>query len=80
MFGEIGQRSRQYYQVGSVIGGVSTNCGDRDYPGIYSRIDNPEILNFILTNAFQKPLGNLNFYRSSEKKKEQPKKEMAITH
>jgi hypothetical protein len=43
--------------VGSVIGGVSQNCGDRDFPGIYSRIDHPQILDFIWSNAFQKTVG-----------------------
>jgi len=27
-------------------GGVGS-CGDKNYPGIYIRIDSPEILNFI---------------------------------
>ncbi len=53
------KRSGQYFQIGSVIGGIATNCGDREFPGIYSRIDHPDILNFISTNAFQKPLGNI---------------------
>jgi secreted trypsin-like serine protease len=37
----------QYIQIGIVSGGVATNCGDQDYPGIYIRLDNPEVLDFV---------------------------------
>ncbi|XP_059091512.1 uncharacterized protein LOC131887039 [Tigriopus californicus] len=36
----------RYVQVGIVQGGVR-HCGDPKYPGIYTRIDNPEITEFI---------------------------------
>jgi len=39
-------KSSQYFQVGMVSGGVSS-CGDRDIPGYYTRLDHPEIANFI---------------------------------
>jgi len=38
----------QYLQVGIVTGGVSTNCGDQDFPGVYVRLDHPDILTFIM--------------------------------
>ena len=31
-----------------MTGGVSTNCGDQDFPGVYVRLDHPEVLNFIM--------------------------------
>ena len=30
-----------------MTGGVSSECGDREIPGIYARVDHPEILEFI---------------------------------
>jgi secreted trypsin-like serine protease len=36
----------QYYQVGLVSGGV-TDCGNTDIPDYYTRLDNPEISEFI---------------------------------
>ena len=36
----------QYFQVGLVSGGVSS-CGDRDIPGYYTRLDHPEIGDFL---------------------------------
>ncbi len=36
----------QYFQVGLVSGGVSS-CGDRDIPGYYTRLDHPEIADFV---------------------------------
>jgi len=33
-------------QIAVVQGGVQ-NCGDIDYPGIFVRLDDPEVLNFI---------------------------------
>ena len=36
----------RFMQVGLVQGGVGA-CGDRDMPGIYVRLKDPEILNFI---------------------------------
>jgi hypothetical protein len=34
------------FQIATVQGGVR-NCGDIDYPGIYIRLVEPEVLNFI---------------------------------
>jgi secreted trypsin-like serine protease len=39
---------RRYIQIATVEGGVG-DCGDRDYPGIYVRLDHPSIWNFIAT-------------------------------
>ena len=33
-------------QIGIVQGGIR-DCGDPDYPGLYIRVDDPEVLNFI---------------------------------
>ena len=36
----------RYVQVAVVHGGVG-RCGDADFPGIYVRLDAPEILSFV---------------------------------
>ncbi len=36
----------RYVQLGIVSGGVA-GCGDRDLPGIYPRMDHPDILDFV---------------------------------
>ena len=36
----------QYFQLGMVSGGVSS-CGDKEIPGYYTRLDFPEIADFI---------------------------------
>ncbi len=36
----------QYFQVGMVAGAVSS-CGDKEIPGYYTRLDYPDIANFI---------------------------------
>jgi secreted trypsin-like serine protease len=38
--------SRKYIQIAIVEGGVG-ECGDKDFPGIFVRLDNPSIWNFI---------------------------------
>ncbi len=38
--------SRKVIQIAIVEGGVG-QCGDRDYPGIYVRLDHPSIWSFI---------------------------------
>ncbi len=42
--GPLGQL--HYVQVGLVSGGLGA-CGDRDLPGVYVRLDHPEVLHFI---------------------------------
>ena len=38
----------QYVQVGVVSGGISLDdCGNDDMPGVYTRLDHPEIIEFI---------------------------------
>ncbi len=44
--------TEKYEQVGIVQGGVS-ECGDEDYPGVFVRVGDREILNFI-----QRSIGN----------------------
>jgi len=46
-----------------VTGGVSPDCGDREIPGIYTRVDNPEILDFIkgISNPEQSAIGFSKF-------------------
>ncbi len=36
----------QYFQVGMVAGAVSS-CGDKDIPGYYTRLDYPDISDFV---------------------------------
>ena len=38
----------QWIQIAIVQGGIR-NCGDADYPGLYIRLDDPDILSFIKT-------------------------------
>lgn len=51
----------QYFQVGLVVGGIS-KCGDKSIPSYFTRLDHPEIANFI--NSPIRPnhpeIGNLN--------------------
>ena len=43
-----------YVQIGIVAGGINLNdCGNTNFPGVYTRLDHPEILNFIHTHAVQ---------------------------
>jgi hypothetical protein len=37
---------RGYVQIATVHGAVR-DCGDKEYPGIYVRLDHPTIYNFI---------------------------------
>ena len=37
----------QYFQVGLVSGGISTQCGDKNIPSYFTRLDHPEIASFI---------------------------------
>ena len=38
----------RYVQVGIVAGGIQPDsCGDKNYPGIFTRIDHPEIYDFV---------------------------------
>ena len=45
-----------YVQVGIVQGALA--CGSKDYPGIYVRIDNPEVWSFIHNTINNKKKGN----------------------
>ena len=47
----------QYFQVGLVSGGVSS-CGDKDIPGYYTRLDFPEIADFVQDPENFSPRGN----------------------
>ena len=49
--------SSQFFQVGMVSGGVSS-CGDKDIPGYYTRLDHPEIADFVLDPENFSPRGN----------------------
>ena len=40
-------KSNQYEQVGIVAGGINPNCEKSNFPGVYTRLDHPEILEFI---------------------------------
>ena len=40
----------RYIQVGVVVGGLIQDCGSKEsrhHPGIYTRLDHPEIMNFL---------------------------------
>ena len=55
----------QYELIGIVSGGVATVCGDVDVPGIYIRVNNPDILQFIRFSIEQTVGGNV--YTQSDK-------------
>ena len=57
--------SNSYVDFVLVHGGVD-ECGSRDFPGIYTRIADPEILQFILGTVF--PPRNTTFAISSQEK------------
>jgi secreted trypsin-like serine protease len=40
-------KTSQFFQLGMVAGSVSRSCGDRDIPAYYTRLDYPNIANFI---------------------------------
>ena len=45
----------RYVQVGIVAGGIQPDaCGDKNYPGVFTRIDNPEIADFIESKLSKK--------------------------
>ena len=46
--------TERYFQVGIVSGGVG-ECGTDRLPGVFTRVDNPEILDFININAGLQP-------------------------
>ena len=45
--------SKKWIQIGIVQGGVG-ECGDKDYPGIYIRLNHPLVLNFITSTVESK--------------------------
>ena len=53
--------SKKWIQIGIVQGGVG-ECGDKDYPGIYIRLNHPLVLDFITSVVESKtttiPKGN----------------------
>lgn len=49
----------KFFQVGMVAGGVA-DCGDKDIPGYYTRLDYPEIANFIQAPEGYSSSGNSN--------------------
>jgi hypothetical protein len=40
-------RTLQYTLVGTIAGGVASTCGDKDFPGVYIRMDHPLIWNWV---------------------------------
>jgi secreted trypsin-like serine protease len=53
---------RKYIQIATVRGGVG-ECGDRDYPGIFVRLDHPSIWNFIHSTVMtlsKRPTSKIN--------------------
>jgi secreted trypsin-like serine protease len=48
-------RDFRYVQVGIVAGGINPeNCGDRDFPTIYTRLDDPEVFDFVKSKVEEK--------------------------
>ncbi len=45
--------SDRWIQIATVHGAVG-DCGDADFPGIYIRLDDPSVYNFIFLTIFQK--------------------------
>ena len=53
-------------QIATVQGGIR-ECGDVDYPGLFIRLDDPSIWNFIMETAgMKKDSGNSTFYQGAE--------------
>ncbi len=50
----------QWIQIATVQGGIR-DCGDADYPGLYIRLDDPNVLSFIRTVLYFTG-DNLYFY------------------
>ncbi len=40
------ERDQRWIQIATVQGGIR-DCGDPDYPGLYIRLDDPSVLEFI---------------------------------
>lgn len=40
------EQNGQWIQIATVAGAIR-DCGDQDYPGLYIRLDDPSIFNFI---------------------------------
>jgi len=43
--------TKRYFEIGVVHGSVG-ECGSRFIPGIYARLEHPEIINFVLEKMF----------------------------
>jgi secreted trypsin-like serine protease len=51
---------QRYIQLGVVSGGLTVNqCGQANYPAIFTRLNHPEILDFILSVIKR---GSQNFF------------------
>ena len=51
----------QWIQIATVQGGIR-DCGDLKYPGLYIRLDDPDIHSFIISVLTLKFNGNYNFH------------------
>ncbi len=43
------RRDQRWIQIATVQGAVR-NCGDLDYPGLFIRLDDPSVFNFVLSS------------------------------
>ncbi len=50
----------RWIQIATVQGAIR-DCGDADYPGLYIRLDDPNVFNFIDTTIFSNYRGNFVF-------------------
>jgi secreted trypsin-like serine protease len=51
----------QWIQIATVQGGIR-DCGDSEYPGLYIRLDDPDILSFIRSSIYLNYDGNFTFH------------------
>jgi len=56
----------QWIQIATVQGAIR-DCGDVDYPGLYIRLDDPNVFSFINTTLFTNFKGNSLFNKLSLK-------------
>ena len=51
MYQDFAGEASKWFQIATVQGSVR-DCGDVDFPGIYVRLDDPSVFNFIKSNTF----------------------------
>ncbi len=65
-----------WIQIATVHGAVR-DCGDSDFPGIYIRLDDPTVFNFIFPTIF--PKGTFIFFMNTRYKTLMSKQKLLVT-